>query len=422
MLTFKRLRASEYRVWFWLLPALLLALLAPAAVHTWRLRVAGRAVLYNNLAGWLEEYALPVERVAVSSAGLPHFTNWPVVELPEKAATSTLLETLQKARPDYVVTPRSVAWDGVYVQPWFQERYHIVATEFDPYDAATPLILYRYTPAPFDNDFGETVICEDGSVAEIAITNCRLHGLRLLPAVPLYLTVELRGTLAVPLRSILRLVAEADERVWLQEERRLATDLWYEELPMKQEYRLVPPQGMPVGAYRLELAFYRPNQAPLGTPLILATLQSPPTVSFDPPRPEHSLQLTFGEDIQLVGYDAPARAAPGDTVLIALYWRARGAMPTDYKVFVHLLGDDGEVLAQDDAQPAHWTYPTTEWQPGEYIRDEHLLYLPPETPRGDWRLTVGVYAAETGERLPVRGADGVLSPERREMLFRLRVR
>ncbi len=415
MLAFKQL-------WGWLLLVVLLAGLIPAAVHTWRLRVAGRAVLYDNLAEWLGEHALPVERVAAPSAGLPHFTSWPVVELPEGATTSTLLETLQKARPDYVVALRSVAWDGVRVQPWVQARYHAVATEFDPYDAATPLTLYRYTPAPFDSDFGEIIVCEDGVVAEIAITNCRLHGPRLLPAVPLYLTVELRGTLAVPLRSVLRLVAVEDERVWFQEERRLATDLWYAELPVQQEYRLVPPQGIPAGAYRLELAFYRPNQAPLGAPLVLATLQSPPTVSLDPPRPENSLQMTFGEDIQLVGYDAPARAAPGDTVLMALYWRALVAIPTDYKVFIHLLGDNGEVLAQDDAQPAHWTYPTTEWQPGEYIRDEHLLHLPPATPRGDWRLTVGIYAAETGERLPVRGADGVLLPEQRGSLFRLRVR
>ncbi|MEA3309586.1 MAG: hypothetical protein U9Q70_08770 [Chloroflexota bacterium] len=422
MITFEWLRAAKHRVWFWLLTALLLVLLTPAAVHTWRLRAAGRAGLYDNLAVWLGEHALSVERVAVSSAGLPHFTNWPVVELPEGATTSTLLETLQEARPDYVVALRSVAWDGVRGQPWFQERYHAVVAEVDPYDAATPLTLYRYTPAPFDSDFGEAVVCEGGVVAGITITNCCLHGPRLLPAVPLYLTVELRGTLAVPLRSVLRLVAVEDERVWFQEERRLATDLWYEELPVQQEYRLVPPQGIPAGAYRLELAFYRPNQAPLGAPLVLATLQSPPTVSLDPPRPENSLQLTFGEDIQLVGYDAPARAAPGDTVLIALYWRARVAIPTDYKVFIHLLGDDGEVLAQDDARPAHWTYPTTEWQPGEYIRDEHLLHLPPATPRGDWRLTVGIYAAETGERLPVRDADGGLWLEKRGMLFRLRVR
>ena len=415
MLAFKRM-------WVWLLLALVLALLAPVAVHSWRLRSAGRAALYDNLAGWLGEHALPVERVAVSSAGQPHFTSWPVVELPEEAATATLLEILQAARPDYVVALRSVAWDGVRVQPWFQERYHAVAAEFDPYDAATPLTLYRYTPSPFDSDFGEALVCEGGVVAGIAITDCRLHGPHLLPAVPLYLTVELRGTLDVPLRSVLRLVAAEDERVWLQEERQLATDLWYAELPVQQEYRLVPPQGIPAGAYRLELAFYRPNQAPLGAPLVLAALQSPPTVSLDPPRPEHSLQLTFGENIQLVGYDAPARAAPGDTVRIALYWRARVAMPTDYKVFIHLLGDSGEVLAQDDARPAQWTYPTTEWQPGEYIRDEHLLHLPPETPRGDWRLTVGSYASETGGRLPVRDADGVLLLERRRMLFRLRVR
>lgn len=406
----------------WLLSVLLLILLSALAAHRWSRRAISGAGPYASLAIQLGEYALPTESVAVPPAGVAHFADWPTVELPEGETTSTLLTALQAARPDYVVVPHSVAWDGVRVQPWFQAHYQVFANEFEPYEATTPLVLYRYTPTPFDDDHGEAKTCTGGTVAEMTITNCRWYGPRLLPALPLYLALELRGTTDLPVRTVLSLVAVQDERTWFQEERQLATDLWYPDLPVEQKYLLVPPEKIPVGAYRLELAFYRPNQALLGDPLILTTLQVPPTVSLDPPQPEYPLQMTYGEGIQLVGYDAPVRAAPGDTVRIALYWHTLQALPIDYTVFIHLLGGNGEVLVQEDVQPVQWTYPTTEWQSGEYIRDEHLLALPAETPRGDWWLTVGLYDAETGERLAVRKAAGAVLSERRVMLFRLQVR
>ena len=41
------------------------------------------------------------------------------------------------------------------------------------------------------------------------------------------------------------------------------------------------------------------------------------------------------------------------------------------------------------------------WAPGEYVRDEHRLILPNDLPAGDYRLIVGMYLPDSGERLPV---------------------
>ena len=41
------------------------------------------------------------------------------------------------------------------------------------------------------------------------------------------------------------------------------------------------------------------------------------------------------------------------------------------------------------------------WAPGEYVRDEHRLTLPNDLPAGDYRLIVGMYLPDGGERLRV---------------------
>ena len=83
---------------------------------------------------------------------------------------------------------------------------------------------------------------------------------------------------------------------------------------------------------------------------------------------------------------------------------------------------DGNLVAQDDAVPVNWTYPTTQWQAGEYIRDEHVLVLDEAVPRGDYTISVGMYDAETGVRLDVADAQGQDLPDDRVELRVVKVR
>jgi hypothetical protein len=50
-------------------------------------------------------------------------------------------------------------------------------------------------------------------------------------------------------------------------------------------------------------------------------------------------------------------------------------------------------------------YPTTLWQPGEFVTDVHTIPVPPNLPPGEYSLEVGLYLAETGMRLPIAGDD-----------------
>jgi len=74
-------------------------------------------------------------------------------------------------------------------------------------------------------------------------------------------------------------------------------------------------------------------------------------------------------------------------------------------VFIHLLDATGQIVAQHDGQPRNGAYPTSVWDAGEVVADEHVLDLPADLPTGAYRLRVGWYLPGTGDRLPVAG-DG----------------
>jgi hypothetical protein len=117
------------------------------------------------------------------------------------------------------------------------------------------------------------------------------------------------------------------------------------------------------------------------------------------------LQANFADLITLIGYEA-GPAHPGESWPITLYWQARAPLFADYTVFLHLLDDGGRIVAQGDAPPQAGRYPTHWWDPGEVIRDPHVVSLPADLPSGPYRLVVGLYLPETEERLPLVGLGG----------------
>jgi hypothetical protein len=54
---------------------------------------------------------------------------------------------------------------------------------------------------------------------------------------------------------------------------------------------------------------------------------------------------------------------------------------------------------------SRWTVSTGGWAAGEIVRDQYDLSISPEAPSGSYRIEVGMYRAETGERLMVEQDD-----------------
>ena len=120
--------------------------------------------------------------------------------------------------------------------------------------------------------------------------------------------------------------------------------------------------------------------------------------------------------LRLLGYTLDrTRLRPGETVTVTLYWQAEAIPAEDYTVFFHLLGPfnpatGGPVWDASDSYPAG--IPTRLWWEGLLAADRRSLRAPETMPPGVHRLEVGLYRADTGERLLTPdGADHVIIAE-----------
>ena len=118
------------------------------------------------------------------------------------------------------------------------------------------------------------------------------------------------------------------------------------------------------------------------------------------------LQVNLADQISLIGYDSKSsQLAPGDRLIVQLYWKASGAAPDDYMGFIHLLGPDGRLVTQDDHELGRGFYRAHLWQPDEIIRERYEMVLSKDAPRGDYSFRVGVYRFPSLERLVVRSSS-----------------
>jgi hypothetical protein len=130
--------------------------------------------------------------------------------------------------------------------------------------------------------------------------------------------------------------------------------------------------------------------------------------SFDVPTDIHErYEVNLDDQIAFLGYDLDSTlVSPGEELSVIAYWQAQQDVETNYKVFVHLYDETGQILAQQDRLPGLDARPTVMWKVGEVLADRYALPLSPDIPAGTYRLAIGMYDADTGERLAAYGPDG----------------
>ncbi len=179
---------------------------------------------------------------------------------------------------------------------------------------------------------------------------------------------------------------------------------------VRGEYAFRVDPYLEAGVYTLTLTLAKASTgADMGQPVVLGPLQvrARRPVFVEPSSPE-PVQARWGDLILLRGYDLETSVESLD---LTLYWQAEQRMDVSYKVFVHLVDlATGAIASQDDAVPRGWTYPTSWWEPGEVVEDTVALQVE-GLPSGQYRLQVGFYHPETGERLPAFSAEGERYPE-----------
>ena len=112
------------------------------------------------------------------------------------------------------------------------------------------------------------------------------------------------------------------------------------------------------------------------------------------------LGLDFGGQLVLDGWQTlRTNLEPGEPCRLELYWRAASAPKADYKVFVHLLGADGKIVTQADRPLRGPEGMATKWRVGEVVREAYDLVLPPTAAPGPYSIALGLYEAQSGQRL-----------------------
>jgi hypothetical protein len=172
---------------------------------------------------------------------------------------------------------------------------------------------------------------------------------------------------------------------------------------LRSETLLRLPASTPDGLYTWQLSW---GDARVNAGQVQVTA---PLRSFEMVAVETAVNETFsesnGEFTTLLGITLNPEPST-----VTLVWQAEHETPTSYRVFVHLLGTDGEILSQSDGEPVGWSRPTTGWLPGEILQDSHTLSFPAEPPDGALSLRVGLYDPETGQRLPSETGDSITIP------------
>jgi hypothetical protein len=191
------------------------------------------------------------------------------------------------------------------------------------------------------------------------------------------------------------------------------TSQWRPGEILRDDHVLTIPENVEPGVYRLLVGMYHyPEMEPLGGPadIGLVAVKDPGSVqmtfSADLSSRTETLRTTdveFSDRIALLGYDPKLLE---NRLQLTLYWQAERLLDQNWTVFVHLVDNSESLVAQHDSQPRAGAYPTSVWDPGEVVADRHEVELPVDLPEGNYQVVVGLYTADSGERLPVLDSQG----------------
>jgi 4-amino-4-deoxy-L-arabinose transferase-like glycosyltransferase len=101
--------------------------------------------------------------------------------------------------------------------------------------------------------------------------------------------------------------------------------------------------------------------------------------SAELPADAHPVDLTYAGQVKLIGYQVtPPVARPGQPLDVTLYWQALQPITKDFSLFIHLFGRNRQRIGTIDTYPGLGNLPTSQWKPGQVIRDVYPLRSAPD--------------------------------------------
>ncbi|HZQ10889.1 MAG TPA: phospholipid carrier-dependent glycosyltransferase [Anaerolineae bacterium] len=119
------------------------------------------------------------------------------------------------------------------------------------------------------------------------------------------------------------------------------------------------------------------------------------------------IQASFKNGMLLRGYSLSARAIScGDKLGVTLFWTSERRIKQSFRVFAHLVGENGAVAGNMDVIPGHGAYPTVYWKPGNWLADTISIPLNRGARAGNYKVIVGTYKiGEPDQRVNLQGSQ-----------------
>lgn len=401
---------------------------ASSLQHRYQLRPVVRQALEAQAGDWLRAHSEPAATVfgseRVGYLADRATISWDGSES-DQAELASHLQTLNRELPAYCVSFKSIAWQRVIQAGWFQDNYAPVQEFESPYEAASPFTVWKYRFS--DVDWGERQPLDLRLPEGVKWVGYSCSPDRILPGGEVRVTFFMEATqpFTQPFNTVVEVISPLDGAAWA---RRVITpsevlmEWWQAGGVIAERIVMTTTPDISVGAYRVDAHVVRPHS---GTRL--SFYQGDDTSPLDritlgyvvvPWRDDAALDRArpvgadFGDQIRLLGFEAPDHLSPGAEFDVTLYWEALRSPDDEYVVFVHLLSSDGQMIAGHDGPPMGGRYTTQAWIPGEVAPDMHHLALGSDSSPGVYRLQVGMYNWPAMERLPVWDSRGVEQAER----------
>jgi len=198
------------------------------------------------------------------------------------------------------------------------------------------------------------------------------------------------------------------------------TTTWREGEVIADNYGILVLPATPPGEHRIEVGMYDlatgarlpviEDGVPIGDRVLLDLIrvlkaEEPPTI--EALNIQHRKEVEC-DGIKLLGYDLfklgyehqpDAPIHPGYILHLTLYWQAVGEPLADMGLTIQLVDDGNRVWATRKGQPAEGEYPTSLWEAGEIVRDQHNIPLPPDLPSGQYQIVLQAHSLPEGEPL-----------------------
>ncbi len=384
------------------------ALLLPRERAELAQAVGGRELMYRAAVDYLgERYGVIDDAIATPEIGAIGFRYpGPLIDLYGLTERDTVgrpwLDILRARTPRWVLWFDTFAPAGLADDAWFQSHYRVVyeRTNWE----GRRLQLLRWYPSPGrSRDDGPRLGPEMVLVTRhVAWTGPSGRGV-------LRVSLQWRATASIAERRTISVqVADANGHKLAQQDNEpqegsRPTTSWAagQDVVDLYDLRLSPGEvararwitvgGYPTARPTDQLHWRDTAGADLGPRLQLPFPAVPSSAT-----PLAPCSATLAGGARLAGFATPS---PGD---LALTWEADRALPADYTVFVHALDAAGRLIGQADAPPAAGRVPTSTWQSGDVIPDEHKL----PAAASPSRVVVGLYDPVTGRRLARADTSG----------------